>query len=341
VHARHYQQALKTTNKQLAIRRAHDIRSRIEDGQVAPKVFKLDSTCLKDRYLEVKRNENRAPKTIEKYTCGLVEFDAWCRQTGRGSVVRFGVADFWAFNGWMAERGHSEKTRYDRLVLIKQAFKYAAREKLIPENLLAGVPMNKPEPTEQPCFTPQQVAALLAKADPHEAAIFAALAYLGLRVGEARDLRWADVHFKDDGTGGWVTVKRGGSRPDRTKSGRSRRIPLNPALLPYLNTLPRSFETVFAARPSKKHPRGGAPISERRLLVSLKRLCKRCGFADWRRYKVHSFRHAFASMCARNNVAHKYALEWMGHRSSDILDLYYTQYDDVAEQAIRTISYTG
>jgi hypothetical protein len=46
-------------------------------------------------------------------------------------------------------------------------------------------------------------------------------------------------------------------------------------------------------------------------------------------------------MCARNNVAYKYALEWMGHKSSDILDLYYTQFDDVAEQAIRTIAYTA
>lgn len=44
-------------------------------------------------------------------------------------------------------------------------------------------------------------------------------------------------------------------------------------------------------------------------------------------------------MCARNNVAYKYALEWMGHTDSQILDLYYTMYDDVAGQAIKTIEY--
>ena len=74
--------------------------------------------------------------------------------------------------------------------------------------------------------------------------------------------------------------------------------------------------------------------------MSLKRLCRRCGFADPDQYKLHTFRHAFASMCARNNISYKYALEWMGHKSSEILDLYYKMFDDVAEQAIRTITYT-
>ncbi len=341
VHGRHYSQALKTTNKQLALRRAHDIRRRIEEGQLAPKVFKLNSTQLKDRYLDLKRNENRAPKTIEKYTAGPTQFDVWCNQTGRASIVKFSGSDFWTFNGWMRDQGHSEKTRYDRLVLVKQAFKYAAKEKMIPENLLFGITLYKPEPTEQPCFTPQQVAVLLATADVHEAAIFAVLAYLGLRFGEARDLRWSDIHWNSGGDGGFVSVCRGGSRNDKTKTGRSRRIPLHPALVPYLATVPRKFERVFTARPSNKHPEGDGPINERRLLMSLKRLCKRCGFSDWKKYKLHTFRHAFASMCARNNVAYKYALEWMGHRSSDILDIYYKQFDDVAEAAIRTIVYSA
>jgi integrase len=68
-------------------------------------------------------------------------------------------------------------------------------------------------------------------------------------------------------------------------------------------------------------------------------LCKKCKFDNPKQYKLHTFRHAFASMCARNNVSHKYALEWMGHSSSEILDLYYTMFDDVAEAAMKTIVY--
>jgi integrase/recombinase XerD len=200
------------------------------------------------------------------------------------------------------------------------------------------VKIEEPVPTEQPCFTPAQVVALLANADPHEAAIFATMAYLGLRFGEVRDLRWSDILW-DQGANGFVVIRRGGSTRNRTKNKKVRRIPLNPNLKPYLAALPRTFENIFTARPSKKYPEGGGPISGRRLLLSLKRLCKRCKFENSKKYKLHTFRHAFASMCARNNISHKYALEWMGHSSSEILDLYYTMFDEVAEAAMKTIAY--
>ena len=45
------------------------------------------------------------------------------------------------------------------------------------------------------------------------------------------------------------------------------------------------------------HPDGGGPVDERRLLRSLKRLCRRCKFTKPDQYKLHTFRHAFASMC--------------------------------------------
>ena len=120
-----------------------------------------------------------------------------------------------------------------------------------------------------------------------------------------------------------------------------RRIPIHPTLRKTLERLPRDFDRVFTTRASHKHPDGGGPINERRLLLSLKRLCRRCEFVNPNQYKLHTFRHAFASMCARNNISYKYALEWMGHKSSDILDLYYTMFDETAEAAIRTIEYAA
>jgi integrase len=307
VEARHYYEALRVTNKQQAIRKAHDICRRVESGQTKPKVYKLLIQDLHTLYLELKR----ARKTLEKYEFGLNCFADWSSERKRPSAVGFGSQDFWAFNGWMEQNGATEKTRYDRLVLIKQAFKWAAREKLIPENPLAGISMSKPAANQQPCFTQEQVAILLESADPHEAAIFATMAYLGLRFGEVRDLRWTDILW-DVGADGFVVIQRGGSGTT-TKNKKIRRIPLNAGLKPYLATIPRTFDHVFTARPSAKYPEGGGSIDERRLLTSLKRLCKRCKFSNPNQYKLHTFRHAFASMCARTNVAYKYALEWMGH----------------------------
>ncbi len=74
-------------------------------------------------------------------------------------------------------------------------------------------------------------------------------------------------------------------------------------------------------------------------MVSIKELCKDCGFPDWQKYKLHTFRHAFASMCSRSQVSVKYALNWMGHRNSDILDMYITMFNETQEMAIRTINY--
>lgn len=134
-------------------------------------------------------------------------------------------------------------------------------------------------------------------------------------------------------------MQRGGSG-ETTKNRKIRRVPLHPELRKMLEAMTRQGDRVFYSRPSPRYPNGGHPLDEGHLLRSLKRLCKRCGFDNPKQYKLHTFRHAFASMCARTNVAYKYALAWMGHHDSQILDLYYTQFDDVAEQAMKTIQYT-
>jgi len=218
-------------------------------------------------------------------------------------------------------------------------FKWAAGPavRLISVNLLAGVHLEEPVPTQQPCFTPEQVGILLDGADDHQRPMFAVMAFAGIRFGEVRDLLWTDV-LLDRGQHGFLVIQRGGST-GKTKGKRVRHIPIHPRLREILDGLPRKFDRVFTALPSAKHPAGGAPVNERRLLMSLKRLCRRCRFANPKQYKLHTFRHAFASMCARNNVSYKYALEWMGHQSSDILDLYYTMFDATAEAAIKTIDY--
>jgi len=183
----------------------------------------------------------------------LNSFSEWARKSENLSAIGFGSRRFWAFIQWLRDQKKGEKTIHDRAILIKQAFKWAAVEKLIPENLLAGLKVEKPTPNEQPCFTPAQVATLLADADPHEAAIFATMAYLGLRFGDVRELKWSDILW-NQGEHGFVVVRRGGSSRNTTKNKKVRRIPLNTGLKPYLATVPRKFDCVFSARPSTKYP---------------------------------------------------------------------------------------
>ena len=333
---RHYE-SLGTTNKAAAVKQAHAIVQRIESGLPGKPNRRVDIATLRREYMQTLRDRERAPKTIEKYEYVLGKFEEWAGKIGHRYASSLDDRSFWAFNRAMINDGLSEKTRYDRLIIVKQLLKWAHRARRIGANPFDGISLQKPESKEQPCFTPQQVATLLDRADPRQRAIFATMAYVGLRFGECRELYWSAVLF-DRGQHGFIAVRRGGSS-GTTKSRRIRHIPIHPELRELLDALPRTFERVFTARPSSKHPNGGGPIDERRLLTSLKRLCRRCEFVNPDQYKLHTFRHAFASMCARNNISYKYALEWMGHKSSDILDLYYTMYDETAEAAMATIDY--
>jgi len=69
-------------------------------------------------------------------------------------------------------------------------------------------------------------------------------------------------------------------------------------------------------------------INERKLLKRLKILCAEEKFDNPGQYKLHSFRHHFASLCANHQVAYRKALAWLGHSSSEMLDLYYHLHDE-------------
>ena len=250
----------------------------------------------------------------------------------------FGEKDLWAFRRYMVDvQKLAPKTVVDRLTVVKQVFKFAEKEQLVLKNPVAGASVPEAPATVQPCFLPEQVGALIAAADIFMKVVIAILAFTGMRVGELRDLRWSDILF-DQGATGFIVVQRGGSN-GTTKSRRIRRIPIHPELRKVLNDLPRTSERVITALPCPKYPNGGQPINDRTILKRLKKLCRKCKFPNPDSFKTHSLRHAFCSMCARNNVSYKYALEWMGHRDSEILDLYYRMFDETAEIAMKTIAY--
>lgn len=341
---RKFDEPLRTSNKQAAIRAAHKIIERIERGDTRQVQRKVEWQEMWDGYIKFLQTKGRAPKTLEKYEFVLTRFMEFAKERKRlrpGSVT---PADFWAFNHKMTGDGLHQKTKGDRLIIIKQWWKWAtlkAKPPMLAVNHLAAEEIEEGESSVQPCFTPEQVCVLLANAcKDHERIIYAVMAYLGLRFGEVRDLEWGDFNF-NQGDHGWVTIQRGGSN-NSTKGKMNRRIPVNEALRKILDELPRRDGVrIFFQRPSTHYPKGDRPLSERRLLLSLKRLCKRCGFQNPQQYKLHTFRHAFASMLARSNVGYKQALAWMGHQDSKILDLYITMFDPDAERAMKTLVYSA
>ncbi len=346
---------LKTTNKMAAQRAAHVIHQRLQRGEERHVQRRVGWQEMFDPYIAFLRSKGRAGKTIEKYKVVLTDFIDFAKRRKRLHPDTVNAQDFWAFNELMMQQrkckpragmpktGLHGKTRGDRLTIIKQWFKFATvktKPPMLAVNPIVGEEIEEAESSPQPCFTPEQVSVLLENAcKDHERVIFAVFSYLGLRFGEVRDLEWSDFDFKQ-GDHGWVTIQRGGSS-GRTKGKTNRRIPVNPSLRQILDEVPGPREgRMFSQRPSKKYPNGGRPLNGDKLLKSLKRLCKRCKFPNPEQYKIHTFRHAFASMLARNNVAYKQALGWMGHKDSDILNLYIKLFDPDAEKAMKTLVYS-
>jgi len=57
--------------------------------------------------------------------------------------------------------------------------------------------------------------------------------------------------------------------------------------------------------------------------------------------KLHSFRHHFASICANHHVAYRKALAWLGHSSSEMLELYYHLHDEDSQKAMLALANSG
>ena len=106
-------------------------------------------------------------------------------------------------------------------------------------------------------------------------------------------------------------VHRGGSS-GTTKDKEARFVPVHPKVRPVLDGLPRDSDLVLP------------DVRARTLLAQIKRLCGELGYS----------RHHFASTCANSSIPYRMPLAWMGHSSSNILDLYYHLHDAESEAAM-------
>lgn len=126
------------------------------------------------------------------------------------------------------------------------------------------------------------------------------LAYSGMRVGEAREVRLCDINF-DRGT----LLITGGELG--TKNHEERTIPLFPnlrnLLLRMLARKPMSDATARIF--SIESPRG-----------AMTNACERVGLED---FSVHSLRHFFASNAIEQGINFKVISDWLGHSDGGVL----------------------
>ena len=325
-----YQEPLGVTNKAAAIRAAYALAERLERGQHKVRDSRRTIQELADGYYAYCEARNLASKTLVKYKGQLERFKAWCKSEGIRRARTFSPDDLFAYRTYLDEQcGLAPKSIYNETIVIKQLFKWAAKNGYLSRNLLEPIRFAEVKSPKQPCFTIEQVELLLSNAEEEAVPIFTTLAFTGMRIGELQQLRWEDVDFDLN----VIHIQRGGS-DGKPKNKEDRFIPIHARKLkPILRSLPRKSDLVFLMP-------DGRQVSPKKLRAYLKRLCRQCGFENPKQYKLHTFRHFFASYCAQQNLSYKYILEWMGHSSSAILDMYFTMNDRQAQVAMNSLSFT-
>jgi len=315
---------LGTTSRAKARRMAIEIQQQLESGVEHVPEANLHIADLIKAYFQSIQSKGRARKTEWKYRADLDKFRSFCSQANITLARRFSENHLYHYRQWLMQQDYADKTVEAAVVLVKQMFKWAWRQRLIKEYRLVGVSFPKAKARPQPCFTSRQVDMLIEAGEGEEKLAFALMGYAGLRIGEVEQLCWQDVKTKD-GQFTMIHVRRGGSN-GMTKDKDERFVPVHPVVSDLLGTSRKRSIPIFTC------------ITERRLLQRLKTLCEVCEFDNPRQYKLHSFRHHFASLCANHHVAHRKALAWLGHSSSEMLDLYYHLHDEDSQQAMMALA---
>ena len=291
-----------TTDKTIALRLKKDYLDEV-DRLVSSDAAQMTFDELAARWIESERHTLKASSAKRRAACVKAISPAF-----HGLQIRSITAGH--CESWAVARSQkcAAPTFKKELETMRGAFRYATAHGLIHRDPSKAVkcPKIRNKPTAVP--TRSQFAAIVAsirsdgqgKGDAG-ANLVELLAYSGMRLNEARSLRWRDVDF----SGGVFTVT-GGERG--TKNHEQRTTPIFPDLLAFLKRLKKA---------SGKAAPASCVIQTASARKCMETACRKLSLPHFRAH--HSWRH-FAATCAIESgadvptVAH-----WLGHKDGGAL----------------------
>lgn len=182
------------------------------------------------------------------------------------------------------------------------------------ENPAKKVKLFKENNQRTRCLEKEDIGRLLANCSPKLLSIVMVILNTGMRKGEAQNLKWSDLTFRD--TDSFITLT-------KTKSGKPRIIPMNTLV-----------KTILIATP--KHPQSpyvfcnkeGKPYNFRK---SFETALKKSGIMDFR---FHDLRHTFASYLGMSGSDLNTIRELLGHATFDMTRRYTHALDSHKRNAV-------
>jgi integrase/recombinase XerC len=210
---------------------------------------------------------------------------------------------------WSIERGQSlaPATFVKELETMRGVFRYAMQNGLILHDPSAGIKRPRVQNKRPGVPTREQLQKIITAVRGEAqgkgadgADLVELLAYSGLRLDEARSLRWQDVNF----SGGVFTVT-GGERG--TKNYEHRTVPLFDAVRELLEKVKRQRGQVAP---------GDIIIKTASARKCLATACRKLKFPN---FHHHSLRHFFTSCAVESGVDIPTIANWLGHKDGGAL----------------------
>ncbi len=199
----------------------------------------------------------------------------------------------------------SAKTTRNVMGMLHKLFQDALeREDITILPLFPQLP--KREPLTRFLTVEEQEAILAHISMPVYRGLFTFCMHTGVRLGEARALKWEDVNLKEE----LLTIRASfdlGVYKPCTKEGDVRYLPMMPVIRELLMSLPRSLSGWVFVNSL------GRPLSQRRINTVWQQAAQKAGI------KITCYeatRHSFASQMIEQGVPERVVGEWLGHKTA-------------------------
>jgi integrase len=295
-----FRRSLKTTDRQLAVRRLTDFREKVGHLNQDKQAHKITFGQLADRWFAITKPRLKESSAARIELC----IKQLKRSFESTSIRNLTKADC---DNWAATRepAVSASTFNKERETLQQILRYASREGLLLDNPADHIERRKlPKsqmviPTKEQFRTLVEAMRALDCRATESADLIELLAYSGMRLAEATAMQWQDIDWER----GTFTVT-GGEKG--TKNHEARMVPIFPAL-----------RTLLDRMKSRKEP---APDVR---LISIesarKALSTACRKNKLPLFNHHAMRHYFVSNAIEQNIDFKVIAAWVGHKDGGVL----------------------